>query len=64
MNFINMFFELIVNYDRARKNIFLLKINFFNFMALNEVIRENWLHAFVALYEYEGNVTLKFRNFY
>jgi hypothetical protein len=33
-----MFFELIVNYERAReKHLFLVKINFFNFMALNEV---------------------------
>jgi hypothetical protein len=40
-NFINMFFELIVNYERAREKIcFLVKINFFNFMAL-KVIREN-----------------------
>jgi hypothetical protein len=31
-------------------------------MALNEVIRENALHTFVAFYE--GNATLKFRNFY
>jgi hypothetical protein len=37
----NMFFELIVNYERARKTFFLLKINFFNFMAPNEVIQEN-----------------------
>jgi hypothetical protein len=44
------------------KNIFLVKINFFNFMALNEVIRENWLHTFEVLHE--GNVTLQFRNFY
>jgi hypothetical protein len=36
-----MFFELIVNYERARKKKFLVKINFFNFMALNEVIQEN-----------------------
>jgi hypothetical protein len=37
-----MFFELIVNYERARKKIFsLVKINFLNFMAMNEVIREN-----------------------
>jgi hypothetical protein len=35
-----MFFELIVNYERARI-FFCVKINFFNFMALNEVIREN-----------------------
>jgi hypothetical protein len=34
-----MFFELIVYYERAR-NFFkiLVKINFLNFMALNEVI--------------------------
>jgi hypothetical protein len=58
-----MFFELIVNYERARKKkFFWVKINVLNFMALNEVIRENWLHTFEALYE--GNVTLKFRNFY
>jgi hypothetical protein len=31
-------------------------------MALNEVIRENLLHTFEALYQ--GNVTLKFRDFY
>jgi hypothetical protein len=37
-----MFFELIVNYERARKkNFFLVKIIFLNFMAMNEVIREN-----------------------
>jgi hypothetical protein len=35
-----MFFELIVNYERAR-NFFFVKIIFFNLMALNEVIREN-----------------------
>jgi hypothetical protein len=37
-----MFFELIVNYERARIFFFLIlvKINFLNFMALNEVIRE------------------------
>jgi hypothetical protein len=33
-----MFFELIVNYERARIFfIILVKINFLNFMALNEV---------------------------
>jgi hypothetical protein len=57
-----MFFDLIVNYERARIFFILVKINFLNFMALNEVIRENWLHTFEALYE--GNITLKFRNFY
>jgi hypothetical protein len=37
-----MFFEVIVNYERARIFFFIMvKINFFNFMALNEVIREN-----------------------
>jgi hypothetical protein len=36
-----MFIELIVNYQRARKKIFFVKIDFYNFMALNEVIREN-----------------------
>jgi hypothetical protein len=56
-----MFFELIVNYERARR-FFFVKINFLNFMAMNEVIRENRWHNFEALYE--GNVTLKFRNFY
>jgi hypothetical protein len=40
-------------------NFFLFKIDFLNFMALNEVIREN---VFEALYQ--GNVTLTFRNFY
>jgi hypothetical protein len=44
------------------KNFFLLKMDFLNFMALNEVITENWLHTFEVLYQ--GNVTLKFRNFY
>jgi hypothetical protein len=41
-NFINMFFELIVYYERAR-NFFkiLVKINFLNFMTLNEVKWEN-----------------------
>jgi hypothetical protein len=43
------------------KYFFLLKINFLNFMALNEVIRENGLHTLEALYQ--GNTTLKFRNF-
>jgi hypothetical protein len=33
-----MFFELIVNYERARENIFFFGQNqFFYFMALNEV---------------------------
>jgi hypothetical protein len=37
-----MFFELIVNYERARKkNFFFGKNHFLNFMAVNEVIREN-----------------------
>jgi hypothetical protein len=41
-NFVNVFFELIVNYERVRKkNVFLLKIDFLNFMALNEVITKN-----------------------
>jgi hypothetical protein len=43
-NFINtrMFFELIVYYERARNFLkILVKINFLNFMALNEVIWEN-----------------------
>jgi hypothetical protein len=31
-------------------------------MALNEVIRENRLHTFEALYQ--GNVILTFRNLY
>jgi hypothetical protein len=44
-----MFFELIVNYERAR-NFFLSKSIFLNFMALNEVIRENSLHTFEALH--------------
>jgi hypothetical protein len=57
-----VFFELIVNYERVQKNFFLLKIDFLNFMALNEVITENRLYAFEVLYQ--GNVTLKFRNFY
>jgi hypothetical protein len=58
-----MFFELIVNYERAReKHFFFAENHFFYFVALNEVIRENSLHTFEALYE--GNVTLKFRNFY
>jgi hypothetical protein len=35
-----MFFKLIVNYERAW-NFFFVKIDFFNFMALNEVILEN-----------------------
>jgi hypothetical protein len=37
-----MFFELIiVNYERVRKQtFFLLKLNFLNSMALNEMIRE------------------------
>jgi hypothetical protein len=30
-----------VNYERARKKFFLLEIDFLNFTALNEVIREN-----------------------
>jgi hypothetical protein len=42
--------------------IFLFKIDLLNFMVLNEVIREHLLHTFEALYQ--GNVTLKFRNFY
>jgi hypothetical protein len=57
-----VFFELIVNYERVQKIFFLLKIDFLNFMALNEVITENRLYAFEVLYQ--GNVTLKFRNFY
>jgi hypothetical protein len=57
-----VFFELIVNYERVQKNFFLLKIDFLNFMALYEVITENRLYAFEVLYQ--GNVTLKFRNFY
>jgi hypothetical protein len=59
-----VFFELIVNYERLRKKIifFWIKIDFLHFMALNEVIRENLLLKFEVLYQ--GNVTLKFRNFY
>jgi hypothetical protein len=45
-----------------QKKFFFVKIDFFNFMALNEVIRENLLHTFEALHK--GNVTLKFRNLY
>jgi hypothetical protein len=45
-----------------KKFFFLLKIDFLNFMALNEVITENRLYVFEVLYQ--GNVTLKFRNFY
>jgi hypothetical protein len=37
-----VFFELIANYERVRKkNVSLLKIDFLNFMALNEVISDN-----------------------
>jgi hypothetical protein len=58
-----VFFELIVNFERVRKKIFfLLKFDFLNFMALNKVISENLLHTFEVLYQ--GNVTLKFLNFY
>jgi hypothetical protein len=45
-----------------KRFFFLLKMDFLNFMALNEVIRENCLHRFEALYQ--ENVALKFRNFY
>jgi hypothetical protein len=38
-DFINVFFELIVNYKRVR--FFFVKIDFFHLMALKEVIREN-----------------------
>jgi hypothetical protein len=31
-NFVNVFFELIVNYERVPKNFFLLKIDFLNFI--------------------------------
>jgi hypothetical protein len=44
------------------KKIFFLKIDFLNFMSLNEAIMENLLHTFEVLYQ--GNVTLMFRNFY
>jgi hypothetical protein len=47
---------------RISKKIFWIKIDFLNFMALNEVIRENCLHTFEALYE--GNVSPTFHNFY
>jgi hypothetical protein len=37
-----MFFELIVNYERARISFFYFAQNqFFKFLALNEVIRKN-----------------------
>jgi hypothetical protein len=45
------------------KNLFFwVKIDFLNFMALNEVIWENLLHTFEALYE--GNVTPTFHDFF
>jgi hypothetical protein len=44
------------------KKFFWIKIDFLNFMAPNEVLTENRLHTFEALYQ--GNVTLNFRNFY
>jgi hypothetical protein len=36
----------------------LIKIDFFNFMTLNEVIREN-----LTTYNYEGKLTLTFGKF-
>jgi hypothetical protein len=44
------------------KIFFLLKIDFLNFMALNEAIRENWLRTFEALYRIEGSFVI-FTNF-
>jgi hypothetical protein len=41
MNFTSVFFDLIVNFECVRKKIVLLKIDFLNFMVLNEVMREN-----------------------
>jgi hypothetical protein len=36
-----MFFELILNYEHVREKFFFAQNHFFNFMALNEVMREN-----------------------
>jgi hypothetical protein len=51
-----------LNYSMYEKNCLGSKLIFLNFMALNEVIRENLLHTFEVLYP--GIVTLTFRNFY
>jgi hypothetical protein len=45
------------------KEFFFAQNQFLNFMALNEVIMENWLHTFKVLYQAK-DVTRKFRNFY